>query len=525
MYNRNPGMTEPISHRQSFFLSGRFAYSLYLLLAVVLLAEYRLSLNPDAVSYFTIALEYWHRAFPDAINGAFSPLYSWLLAPLLAMEVGGPLAARLLAIPIGAGVIFATDRLGRCLNLADDLRRAIRLAARCCRWRQLAFIVVTPDLLATWLALLLPAAGLLAEIFTQRVRSWVLGGVLGAVLYLAKAYAMWFFLGHFALIHAIWFWRITGPRVRVVASLLIGLIMFSLISAPWVAALNWKYGHFALNTTGQYNHAIERPDAPEFPPMSLGLLPPPTRMAVSVWEDASTIHLPDWNEFANGKNLRHFLLMIARNVGDCTEEFCCYSLLIPTFAVIAAILFFRRVLADAEIVLTLTALLYPLGYLLRHVEQRFISAPAIVLILLGGYLIDRASEAYALPRMHRTIAIWALCLSLLPNPIWSIVRYSGHEGLRLKNVGEYISQFVPAHANVASDSDWFTSMYASYYAQLRYYGIAKPNESADDFARDLQKQHVQYLLKWSDRPLPFLNNWQRLTPPGAQSPTMYAAAP
>ena len=79
------------------------------------------------------------------------------------------------------------------------------------------------------------------------------------------------------------------------------------------------------------DHGLE----PDFPPAALGLLPPPTPGATSVWEDASTIDLPDWNEFGSSANLKHFLLMIARNIGDGVEQLCGYTLLIPAIAIIA----------------------------------------------------------------------------------------------------------------------------------------------------------------------------------------------
>lgn len=515
-------MAESNPYRRAIFLSGGFAYLLYLVLALVLLAMYRLQLNPDAVSYFTIAEEYWKRAIPDAINGAFSPLYSWLLAPLLAMGIGGPLAARMLAIPIGAAVVWLSDQLGKKLDLAADMGGAIRLALVILA-AALGAIVMTPDLLATAITLAYLLV-LCCDGYLRRPVLWLCAGVLGTLMFLAKAYVMWFFVGHFILIHLIWLAREKNMRMRIAVAVIAGLVVFAITSAPWVAALSWKYHHFALNTTGQYNHAIEAPGATDFPPGELGLLKPPTRMAVSIWEDVSTVHLPDWNEFANGKNLRHFLLMIARNLGDCLESLCCYSVLLPAVAVIAAVVAGYLGAAGAPGVLTLAAIVYPLGYLLRHVEQRFLSTPAILLILLAGWLIENATRTYAIPFRHRRIAIWVLAISVLPNPIWNVIRYSGSEGKRLKNVGEFVARYVPAHANIASDDDWFTSMYASYYAHLRYFGIPRPGESQEDFSRDLKSDGVEYLLLWENANPPY-TDWKELSSGGNGNPAIYKYQP
>ncbi|HWB53844.1 MAG TPA: hypothetical protein VG722_06615 [Tepidisphaeraceae bacterium] len=504
-------------------LSKTFAYATFLILSLILLPLYRYGVNPDAISYFTISREYIAHLFPDAINGSWSPLYSWLLTPFLAVGVAGPLAARVLAIPIGLGTIFTADRLAERLGLSGDLRAGIRLAL-VIPVLALGFIVVTPDLLAT-LLMLVYLWLICSPNYLQRPAKWLAVGFVGALIYFAKAYGMWFFLGHMILTYLIWLGR--RPRWRVVMAMIAGLSVFVITSAPWVAALSMKYGHFTLNTAGGYNHAIEGPTAPAFAPTEVGLLRPPTRLSASAWEDPSQLNLPDWNEFASKANFKHFLFLVARNFGDFIEQVSSYSVFLLAIGIVAAIVAVRSWQKQAGGpfgLLVLGVIIFPIGYLVLHVEQRFLSMPAVLLVLLGGWLIDHASKSYAIPRVHRTLAIWALCLSLLPNPIWSLVRERSWEGWRLQQIGDFISASIPPHSNVASDSNWFDSMYGSYYARIRYYGVPRPGENSGEFLKDIHQQGVEYLLIWNDpQKLPFLRDWQRLSPMGAEPPAIFAA--
>src|SRR5690606_17155846 len=92
--------------------------------------------------------------------------------------------------------------------------------------------------------------------------AWI--GVSGALAYLAKAYALPFVLGHFALVRAIEMVcpGARGERRRLIASSGIALAALGLIVGAWAAVLTHKYGAFTLGSTGQYNLRIDAPNSP-----------------------------------------------------------------------------------------------------------------------------------------------------------------------------------------------------------------------------------------------------------------------
>ena len=68
-----------IKGRKDLFL----ALGLYLLFALILFSNYKYIINSDGISYISIARNYINGHLFYAINGYWSPLYSWLLIPFI----------------------------------------------------------------------------------------------------------------------------------------------------------------------------------------------------------------------------------------------------------------------------------------------------------------------------------------------------------------------------------------------------------------------------------------------------------
>src|SRR3954447_1440755 len=84
-------------------------------------------MNPDGVSYLTIARQYLDGHFADAINAYWSPLYSWLLVPLTAAGIEATLATKVLAILVGTATIAIVWWLMVNLSIPRDARVIVSL--------------------------------------------------------------------------------------------------------------------------------------------------------------------------------------------------------------------------------------------------------------------------------------------------------------------------------------------------------------------------------------------------------------
>ena len=98
------------------------ALAFFLILAFLLLPYFRYQLNPDGVSYISIAQKYLSFQVKDAINGYWGPMLSWLMIPLLAMKTDPVVSANILQIIIGSLVLIQSYSLLRKLNFSLWLR-------------------------------------------------------------------------------------------------------------------------------------------------------------------------------------------------------------------------------------------------------------------------------------------------------------------------------------------------------------------------------------------------------------------
>src|SRR5688572_4382331 len=86
-------------------------FVLYFLAAAWAVSAYRYQINPDAISYISIAQKYLAGDFGAAINAYWSPLYSWLLMPFLAIGIPALLATKVLTVFLGFGSLIAAWKL------------------------------------------------------------------------------------------------------------------------------------------------------------------------------------------------------------------------------------------------------------------------------------------------------------------------------------------------------------------------------------------------------------------------------
>ena len=254
-------------------------------------------INPDGVAYLRIAGYYLSGDFGKAVSGYWSPLYSWLLIPWLALGVPGLLATKLLGVLLALSWVIGMALLGR-RYLESSITRQLSMVAAAVTVANWSMAIITPDLLLA--VLLTYYFYLVLDPATAELPPRAFAcGVLGGLAYLAKAYAFPFFIAHFLLtvgLHA-WVGAKARPLRPYVVVALAGLLGFLLVAAPWVSVLSSKYGRLTVTTTvGRRNapavvvFGATNPDRAPFPP---GLKLAPTEAGrITAWEAPDAIHLP-----------------------------------------------------------------------------------------------------------------------------------------------------------------------------------------------------------------------------------------
>jgi hypothetical protein len=226
------------------------------------------SMNTDGVAYLDVADAYLRGDWSEAVNPVWSPLYSWILGPVLhllqpsmrwefAVVHWVNFAIYLLALVCFEFLLRQAQRWRDSRPRPDETTRLPDWAFRSLGyaifiWSSLYLIeiwAVTPDMLLATLVYL--AAGLLLRLRIGAPPGWtfaLLGLVLG-LAYLAKS-AM-FPLAFVCLIVGL---ISVEDRRRSRVSALLGLAVFLLVSVPWVTVISGQTGHLTIGEAGKLTY-------------------------------------------------------------------------------------------------------------------------------------------------------------------------------------------------------------------------------------------------------------------------------
>jgi hypothetical protein len=473
---------------------------IYLLVALALLPVFRYEINPDGISYISIARRYLAGDLHGAINGYWGPLFSWALVPFLALRIDPLLAGKLLSILIGLLTIPGLDALASRFALPGSLRMVVLAALLPALWA-FSFQNLSPDSLVVCLLV-----WYFSVIFDPRYRdlsrSAALCGVLGALTYFAKAYGFYFFLAHFTLMTILL--CIGGERVAerraALRNYAVGLAVFVALAGGWIVALSDKYGGATVAATGSYNHALTAPGSGGHPMHTRGFMAPRDGVAISVWEDPSFIPLQDWSATASAVMMEHQVRLFAGNLRAIALWFLYYSRLAAVF-VVAYILFcvqpLRRSLRPGgEAYPLLTLLLYPAGYALFLVEGRYLFVGVILLALMGAHVSWRLAEGGFLTGRRQAVAWVILALSIAAQPVIEIaIQHRDAKGRAVQALCAQLARQTTLRGNIASNDRWAMTLYIAYHLGLRYFGTPGDTPAAA-VVPDLARLGVRYYFVW-----------------------------
>jgi len=247
----------------------------------------RFTMNPDGVSYLDIGDAYFRGDWSEALNGYWSPLYSWLLG--FAMAVIKPSAywefpvAKLVNFFIYLVALVCFEFFLNQLIVFYQERRRETSQSRYFEipqwmWLTLGYTLfiwsflywlwkdydqrlcqLTPD--GCVAALVYLATGIILRVRTQSASwaSFILLGVILGLAYLAKA--VMFPLSFVFLVVS--FFSVENRR-QALSRVVVAFVVFLIVAMPFCAALSMAKGHFTFGDTGKlnyvwYTNGIDRP--------------------------------------------------------------------------------------------------------------------------------------------------------------------------------------------------------------------------------------------------------------------------
>lgn len=479
-------------------------FAVYIIISICLLSIYRYQINDDGISYITIAQKYLHADFHNAINGFWGPLLSILLVPFLFFNIDPQLASKILGIILGLFTILGMLNLSNKFQLSETSKKAILIISSIITV-SFVFSYITPDLLMTCLLVWYFNILFDNKYYTKKYFGlWA--AILGGLAYLARNYALPFFLVHFVLYNVFIYIKKDNTHKRnILTNFITGLLVFSLMSGIWICLISNKYGYFTIGNAGKYNSILVGSHYKGQPMGYMGLMKPVNNTSVSVWEDPSYIIQPDWSPFDSLSDFIWQVEVALKNVVLLNRS------LLPLGVVSIILLLYITLLINSykknkkELDpnlhhLMLAIAIYCSGYILfSNLEQRYFWIVDLLLLFVGGFLVEYLLKE-KLSEFMRKVMKYGVKYVLLVYIIFSLT------GLLIFASGGFkegyafaheIEEKYNLHGNIATNGNWHESLYISYYLGLRFYGIPK-KESANVQLNEIIHNNIDYYFIWNE---------------------------
>ena len=521
----------------------------YAVLAAVVQVQCADLLSSDGENYLRMAVYYVKGDWDHAIFGHWSPLGAWMTVPLVAAGMAPRYAFRLMIGLWGALAVAGTWRLAGRFGMGVWLRAAATVCAAALAVEFSADHRV--DLLLTGLLLFYLDATMDERLLEPR--GWAhLAGVLAGMAYLAKLYALPFFVAHFTLVVLVRGIVSVGTRQSAVGNgqeasatgqsaignrqsgispagiarrlfwmgraWLSGLVGFALIAAPWVGVLSAKLGRLTVGTAGATTYAHYGPGSGDARRQAITGLRRPPAGAYSVWQDATlAAAVPERRGLSPlasrdalarqvafaGRNAR----LIAGHLASLDEFHLGLASLGLTPLAFVVVVWRRRQSALRYVVVALAVVVFCGGYAFVFAEdRRFFWFAMLVLAVLAFHFADalpRGLGRWLGARAGRLLAAAAcavLVVSFAFHPVrfLSVLLHEPPPGREHRLVAARLAEW-GARGPLASIGQraWWDGLHTAYYLDASYAGTPKA-EHPPAIVAEMREAGAATLLVWGE---------------------------
>ena len=460
-------------------------------------------LNPDATSYITIAQKYASGDFKHAVNGYWGPLFSILMVPGIWLNLDPITTAKLVSALAATGILVIAYSFMMRRNVAKSTALVTCLALAIFALSWVTYDPITPDVLLALLTVLFAAR--LAE-FTQKPSAGaaVLLGIIGALMYFAKGFGLFLFIGVVGVV-ALWQWlRIDKNLGRVVRRYLPVAAVLAILVVPYIALLSIKYQEFTVSNAGEFNHRtfgyygvskgnfppVVLTDAPSLP------LPPHNATAVSPWEDPTYLAplVADWNIFGSAEYFKFYVSsVLAKNIGAIADYIYLHGpLLTISFGVLALGWLQRKVYRNDFIIFGLVGVLAVVGYALVFAEGRYLWA-LVVLGMIGAALgadYLHKKQILNLPQIIVGGLLVGLLTAINVGQLMAATKYTDQQW---RDIAATVTGIIPERSRVMSDT--FDPAYRTcYYLKVQCSGNVYPTSDHAAYFETLKQYSITHII-------------------------------
>lgn len=373
-------------------------------------------IDPDGTSYLTISARYATGDIAKAVNGLWSPWACWLTALLIKKGFAAIPASIIVNAAGGTGFMLVTHSLFLRFRISDWAQWCLNIAMGVF----LSFAVFWQTFDDLWQAffMLLILRMLLIDDFIRKPYLWIAIGMVGALSYFSKAYTIPFFVLSTTCCSLL---LTRGSIVTTFRIMAVSVTVMLVCSFPWLYMLHQKYEIWTTSTAGALNMSWYLLGHPEWKEKIDILLPPLYPDSPYYWEDPYVLngHLTHfWDSW-------HFFgLQILRFGYNCFILLICMLELSVFFPIVTGYMLYRLIfqrrsgdLAIDEKVLYATCLLLPAGYILVHLESRYLWYMIPMTMIAAVYFLQQKLMADV---KKQKMAIAILALSFCVFPVWQL---------------------------------------------------------------------------------------------------------
>jgi hypothetical protein len=172
----------------------------------------------------------------------------------------------------------------------------------------------------------------------------------------------------------------------------------------------------------------------------------------------------------------------------------------------------------------LTLILFTGGYFPFHFEARYLWIVNILLLLMGGKVLDELfrRDFFRMRKMRVILAV-VFIISFAATPLKSVIAMSKKNiNEEMYSLSKKLEQRYEIRGNIASNrkkvhmtshDSWHNTFRLAYWLKSRYYGQARDGISDHELRDELHKNKIDYYFFWGDvQSAPeFLSRFRELT--------------
>ena len=444
----------------------------------------------DGTGYSTVAKHLAAGNFERAVNGFWSPLHSWLVAPLVNTGISIQMLFFYSNAVVSFIILFLMSRLCIVFSIADEWITAILFTVSILllqfSFHELAADILVLPFILGWLLLVL------RKDFYTNANLHIWCGVLVGFGYLAKTYALPFlgFIHIILLLQHFYF-----QKQSTLKQLLFFMIALLVICTPWIAIISNKYGYFTIGNSSRLNlswflrgmsnekaffHAPEYTDS------------------YSWWEDPSFYKGEVVNLFTAKT---YFLKQVKVFLHNCivfVELLFAVSIVAPfIIAQIVAVGLKEKYVLFQK--LSIFLLLFPAGYLLTFVDNRYLWIFNLLLLPVGLSLLHNYFKKHQLKPVLKTFIYLFFFLSFIIYPVFQLKQNAFHpQWKQIHTVAKWFQEH-QIKGNFTSNKKSPETMVVAYLSDVSFFQLSNINVSTEQIAAAMEANNIAHFLFYFEK--------------------------